>query len=216
VSCGGFGAESLVAISWQEALARVSQDAGPFVKLGTSFKSAGTLWIGPVVASPAAVYFIKKYRQEYRGVVGAVLNETIARDDAIVTCRVAELPQAVKTFVGGGKRLQEKDVVVIPRTTVSLVQTSWSGQIGFTAGRHRFAANTSLLTMFRRPGQLRGLGWTLNVPLTPEAASLHGEEGDGSHVIEMPLWKKIAYVVLAVVALVGAIVMVAILKNALG
>jgi hypothetical protein len=203
-------------ISWQEALSRVSKDEGPFVKLGTSFKSAGTLWIGPVVASSKAVYFVKKYKQQYRGAIGAVLNETIARDDEIATCSLTELPPAVKAFLGRSKQLQDKHVVVIPQTTVSFVKTgTWNSIIAFTAGTHTFVANTSFITMFKRPRQLMALGWILNKPLVPEAPSLHDEHIDGSRVTEMPSWKKVAYVTLAIFLLIAIIFLAAALKNQL-
>ncbi len=118
--------------------------------------------------------------------------------------------------MGSSKQLQGKDVIVIPQATVSLAKAGgWNSTMAFSAGSYNFVANISFLAMFRRPRQLAGLGWTLNKSLVPEASPLHDREVDGSHVLEMPAWKKVAYVAFAILLLIGIIFTVGAVKNAL-
>ena len=198
-------------LSAEEVLFRVAQDAGPFVKMGGSFKSAGVPWTGPVIASPQAIYLLKYAKAAQHGygggLIGALLAQALAKDDGISTRTTEDLPQAVKAFIYPQGKVKLKEVVIVPRATVSYVQSSrWNNVIDFTAGRDKFIVNTNPFLMWKRARQLAELGWTLNQAVEAEAEAVHDMRAPEEKTTRGPsMAKKVGLIVLAILIVVAII-----------
>lgn len=181
--------------------------------------------MGPVIASPLAIYMVKNSRpsrhiQGGGGLIGALivalvaaaLSKVFSKEDGIVTCTNEDLPPAVKLFLYPKGKMATKNVVVIPRTTVSFVKTSkWNNAITFTAGTDAFIANTSLLMMWRRQRQMAEFGWPLNQTIIPEAEAVHDTRPPELRPVKNPsrMWRTIGIAVLAVLILAIVVMVVA-------
>jgi hypothetical protein len=194
-------------------LLAVREDQGPFEHLGGQFSCNGAGWLGKAMVSPIAVYLFKKAKNTHQyggGLAGALLATALAKDDALSTCTVADLPPQIRTQFDPKGKFSAKDVVIVPKTTVSLVKGGgWNNQVEIRAGTDKFKIATGLFRMFAKPRAMRRMGWTLNTPLTPTAAPVHdtrSPEERAAH--QKPAWVK----VLAVLGAIGLIILVIVLR----
>ncbi len=192
-------------------LFQVRDDAGPFELLGGHFACNGVPWIGPAVASPVALYLLKIGRHDHtrRGAFAGSLFTLRDRnyDDGLCTCEAADLPAPARAALDRWRMLPLKEVVIIPKSTVSLVKTSrWNNSIVVRAGPDKFAITTSLRRLFAKPRALAAMGWTLNLPLLPTATPVHDSRTDGQRAAaEVPLWEKILGLVGGILFLIAYI-----------
>jgi hypothetical protein len=194
-------------------LMSVRDDQGPFEYLGRQFSCNGTGWIGKAIASPVAIYLLKSAKNSHQyggGVVGILLASALSKDDGMSTCIAADLPPLVRSQLDPKNKLSAKDVVIVPKATVSFVKaTGWNNQVAINAGADKFKIATNLLRMFAKPRALRHMGWTLNAPLTPTAAPIHDTRTTEERITQQkPFWIK----VLALLGAIGLIILIILLR----
>jgi len=92
-----------------------------------------------------------------------MLAAALAKDDGLSTCFAADLPDPVRASLDPKGKLAKKNIVIVPRETVSLVKGGgWNNSLTVVAGRDNFKIATSLFSMFAKPKALTRMGWTLN------------------------------------------------------
>lgn len=186
-------------------LMSVRDDPGPFEKIGSRFSCNKVRWLGVAYSSPIAVYFLKKSRNTSGsyggGLVGAMLSAALAKDDGLSTCTAGDLPPAIGKLVNPKGKLNGKDVVIVPKATVSMVKRSWGGNIKLSAGFDEFSLSSGLFG-----GKSKALvrqGWQLNTPLTPTVAPVHDMRAPEDRVVKSkPLWLKVLLIAGAIIILV--------------
>ena len=191
-------------------LLEVRNDTGPFEHLGSSFKCNSSLWRGKAVASPIAFYLLKSARNHHShggGLVGALLASALAKDDGLSTCTAADLPAPARAVLDPKQKLSSKEVIIIPKPTVSLVKAPrMNNVITIRAGADKFAISTNLFRIFAKPRALAAMGWTLNTALTPTAAPVHDTRTEAERAASVkPLWKKILLIAAAILILIAVI-----------
>jgi hypothetical protein len=194
-------------------LLAVRDDAGPFEYLGRQFSCNKAGWFGKAVASPVAVYLLKasKNNQGYGGgLIGVMLAAALAKDDGLSTCFASDLPEPIRKLLDAKGKLGRKDVVIVPRATVSFVKAGgWNNSIHLEAGADKFKISTSLFNMFARPRAMTRMGWDLNKRLQPVAAPVHDMRApeERAAVTGKPLWIKMLLVAGAIAIVILVIVL---------
>lgn len=193
-------------------LLSVREDAGPFEQLGGQFTCNKARWMGKAVASPVAIYLLKLSKNNHAyggGIAGVLLATALAKDDKLSTCTAEDLPPAIRKALDPKNKKGKKDVVIIPKVTVSYVKAGgWSGTIKVNAGADKFAVSTGLFRMFSRPKVLAAMGWTLNTELSPTVAPVHDMRSEEERAkSDRPLWLKILLVAGAALLVIGYIVL---------
>jgi hypothetical protein len=191
-------------------LMAVREDSGPFEPLGGQFSCNKAGWFGKAVASPTAIYLLKKTKnnQGYGGgLVGVMLTAALAKEDKLSTCTVGDLPEPVRVQLDPKGKLGKKDVVIIPKATVSMVKGGgWNNSLKIQAGSDTFTIATSLFSMFAKPRALRAMGWELNTALTPTAAPVHDMRSEAERATaDKPMWQKVLLVIGAIGVVIAVI-----------
>jgi hypothetical protein len=106
-------------------------DAGPFLRIGSTFMIDESDWHGRSSASPEAVYLMKlgtrrsaAARMAHGSAVGAIVSAVRddLRRDSLSTGPLQSMPQAVREELDPDGRHGESDVVVIPKSVVTRVK----------------------------------------------------------------------------------------------
>jgi hypothetical protein len=178
-----YATPAVLAAAPTERMAPIQPDEGPFLKLGSIFNTGSGKWVGPVAASPKALYLLKRRKQmnsayAHGSLIGMlVVAATESGDvDDTRTCTLAEIPPAVRQFLARtGKKLSD-DVIVVPRETVSRIRVAAvNNTMSITAGGVKMTVN---IRIFRNGWIKRWLtrqGWILNADMIPTAAPVFGQ-----------------------------------------
>ncbi len=97
-----------------------------FAKIGGAFRVGKAKWLGPVVASPDAIYLVKKARQRNNaggGLIGAAISAALQSRDRFDTCRYFELPAEVTSHSDWPvKRKKDCRVLIIPKNEIKQIK----------------------------------------------------------------------------------------------
>jgi hypothetical protein len=199
--------------------APVSDDPGPFVKFGNLLTRAGSgQYVATVVASPNAFYMLKLRRNNAAagaagGLVGMMIASALQSDDDSRTCSAGELPPTIRGELDPKGKNLERDVIILPRTAVSMIQTSWLSGFKVTCGPDKFTISPRTFKAKATKQFLTDNGWKINEPMEPTSAPIHGS--NFNRPAGVPVKKKmgmlarvglilLAIVILIIVALVAA------------
>ena len=134
-----------------------------------------------------------------------MLSAALGKDDALSTCTAGDLPPTIRKLMDPKGKLSGKDVVIIPRATVSMVKRTWSGSLLVIAGSDEFKLSTGFFG--RKSKAMVRQGWQLNTQLTPTVAPVHDMRAPEDRVVKTkPLWLKVLLVAGAIIILVLVIV----------
>jgi hypothetical protein len=160
-------------------------DAGPFRRIGTTFYLDGQEWVGRTLVSPSSLYLLKSRSLEgihiSGSLVGTVIRTTMgaftqSRAD-IRTCAFAELPVSVRSQLDPkGKRITGTAVVVRKAAVEFVKVPKIHNVITFSLGGQRVSVVTSWFGVRKVGRWLAENGWTLNQPLEPTEAPIHGAD----------------------------------------
>jgi hypothetical protein len=211
-------APPLIPISAPPAPMQMTDDAGPFVRMGNTFSRTGAgRYIGNVVASPNAFYILKLRRNNSNsyhvgGLVGMLVATAFQSEDDSRSCSLGELPMAVRSELDPKSKYAEKDVIVLPRGAVSLVKaSSWTG-IKVECGPDTFNLTPRAFKGKSTREFLTSNGWKLNEPMMPTMAAIHGSNFNRPAGF-VPSKKKgvMARLALILLAIVIAIILIAVI-----
>jgi hypothetical protein len=162
------------------APALMTDDPGPFVKFGNLFSRAGSgQYVATVAASPNAFYMLKLRRNNAAagaagGLVGIMIASALQSEDDSRTCSVAELPPTIRGELDPKGKNVERDVIILPRTAVSLIETSWLTGFKVTCGPDKFTLSPRTFKGKATKQFLTENGWKINEPMQPTTTPIHG------------------------------------------
>lgn len=197
----------------------IADDPGPFAKFGNLFSRAGTgQYAGTVVASPSAFYILRLRRNNAAagaagGLVGVMIASALQSEDDSRTCSVAELPPTIRGELDPKGKNLERDVIILPRTAVGLIETSWLKGFKVTCGPDKFTLSPRTFKAKATRQFLTANGWKINEPMQPTSSPIHGS--NFNRPAGAPVKKKmgvlarvglilLAIVILIIVAIVAA------------
>jgi hypothetical protein len=196
------------------ALRLVADDVGPFLKVAGSYSfSATDQWSGAVYASPVAFYLVKGLKQSAGrqfGIIGMALAAAMDKPDDLRSCRLSELPEAVREQLQTWTK-RDFDVIVLPKAAIHRVSTTWYGRIRIDCGENRFNLTSTVFTAGRNRRFLRENGWRLNQEMEVTSAPVHGvavgRGGDDPGPAQPNLFQRLAYVIIFILAAIAGIVL---------
>ncbi|MGN6369655.1 MAG: hypothetical protein ACTHN5_15455 [Phycisphaerae bacterium] len=189
----------------------VRTDNGPFLPIGSHFACNGAKWLGKAIASPTAIYLLKKSKNNNAhggGLAGALVSIALAKEDNLSTCTAEDLPPPIRAQLDPKQKSGKKAVVIIPLSTVSFVKAGgFNNVIKISAGADNFSLHTSLFKIYATPRKLAELGWPLNTELTPADAPVHDARPheERAKPAQKPLWIR-ALLIAGAITLVLAVV----------
>ena len=180
-----YATPTTLAAAPEETIAPIPVDEGPFVKLGGNFNSGAGSWTGTVVASPRAIYMLKKAKNTRNaglmaggGLVGALVAMAVQghETDDTRTCTLADLPPTLRQKLSKKPKHLGLDVIVVARETINRVSVPLiNNLIRIRVGSVKMSVSIGL---FRNGSIRRWLtqnGWTINADLMPTAAPVFGQ-----------------------------------------
>jgi len=192
------------------AAAAVADDYGPFRQVTLSFVlSNGKRWAGGAYASPHAFYLVKYEPARVHGaggLLGAALQAAMEKFDDVRSCRLSELPEAVREAcnIAGVKR--DLDVIVIPKAAVSRVTFGFTG-LKVTCGDDTFKMTPTIFTRGKTRRFITENGWQLDTDLMPTIAPVHGDgmgRSDAEPRPEPPsVWARLGYAAIAAIIMIA-------------
>jgi len=159
-------------------------DPGPFLRLGKRVKTPKSLWYGLALASPWAIYLLKRTQQLNAyygagfGLAGVLVTAAAASEpDDYRTCTVADLPPAVRQQLDPKNKNADRDVIVIPKTSVNQIKFSfWSHLIRIDVGAERLGAWPRMFGGRAKAKKfLLANGWPVNTPVVATTGPMHGQ-----------------------------------------
>jgi hypothetical protein len=190
-------------------------DNGPFLKIASAFTVNKARWSGPAVASPSAFYLLKVGRQQTGagyggGLVGILLANALSKDDPMRTCDLNDLAPNVRAALDPKGKRTGGDVIILPKDAMHLVKTSgFSGSVTAHIGVEKFPITCGMFGVKKARTFLNEQGWTLDYPVQPTAAPIHGKSYglDPTTAARRgpSLMARIGYVLLALLILAAVI-----------
>ena len=161
------------------ALAVARADAGPFFHVADAFSiGGGGKWGGAVVASPAAIYLLKRAADfPYNGGGGGAFETLIARAesnwDDVRSCRLVELPDLQRRQLDRHGNDGALDVIIFPRAAVSLARVG-AVTLDVHCGPHTVGVVVGIFQSRAVREFLERAGWALDREVKPTALPVHG------------------------------------------
>jgi hypothetical protein len=199
--------------------ALMTDDPGPFVKFGNLFSRAGTgQYAGTIVASPNAFYLLRLRRNNAAagaagGLVGIMIASALKTEDDSRTCSVTELAPTVREQLDPKGKNLERDVIILPRTAVSLIETSWLTGFKVTCGPDKFTLSPRTFKAKATKQFLTENGWKINEPMQPTSPPIHGSNfnrhAGAAPKKKMGVLARVGLILLAIVILIIVVLIAA-------
>jgi hypothetical protein len=193
-------------------------DPGPFHKMGRQFTIGKQRWIGKSFVSPYAIYLWKISRNRQTsygvgGIAGMLISAALTKEDLTRSCDITELPPAVRMQFDPKMKKKQGDIVILNRESLTFVKTNnFLGLVTPMIGAEKFPISAPFLGGKRMRQFMTDNGWTLNYPLQPTAAPMHGRAYGLDYDTAMKrtqkaLWKKILYVSIGLLLFIGFVLL---------
>ncbi len=197
-------------VAWSQ---RVPDDPGPFSLLGKQISIGSQRWTGVGYATPRAFYLVLKSRMASQtgfavgGLAGALIAAAAQSEDNARTCFVSELPPGIQATIDPKHKFADKDVVVLPRESISLVKLSfWGGGLTIRVGAEKFKLVPSMFSFGRIRRDLTGMTWPLGMEMTPTVNAPYAKGLRPGAKRKSP-WLKALYVIVGIAIFIAVIVL---------
>ena len=197
-------------VAWSQG---VPEDPGPFSFVGKQMTVASQRWVGVGYATPRAFYLVLNRRMASQtgfavgGLAGALIAAAAQSDDNARTCFVSELPPGIQANIDPKHKFATKDVVVLPRESISLVKLSfWGGGLTIRVGAETFKLVPGMFSFGRIRRDLTGMTWPLGVEMTPTINAPYAK-GLRPGAKRTSPWLKALYVIIGIIIFIAVIVL---------
>ena len=192
------------------AVAVARADAGPFFHVADAFSiGGGGKWGGAVVASPAAIYLLKRaadFPAQGGGLFGALVARAESNWDDVRSCLLAELPDLQRRHLDRHGTDGARDVIIFLRAAVSLARTG-AVTLDIHCGPHTVGVFVGMFRARAVREFLEVSGWALDREVRPTALPVHGAgygRGAGeSRPSRRGKFARAAYAAVAILAIVA-------------
>ncbi len=189
----------------------LSDDNGPFIRIGHRLEDNGATWIAPSFASRRAFYIVKKKQLGLRS--GGAIGGFLKTDDRRRSCTIGQLPPQIRKGIDQKSEFRGCNVVIIRREMIQMVTMSWlTYSIKVCVKNGSFLLGLGLFSGGRIRRNLTDMSWPMGVPMRATSGFAYDT---GAKPVRLKPGQIMLCIVIAVVVAAGIFALRLAMRHAL-